>query len=579
MHNMSSSHANRSSAPLSERSSYALQRRQFLHAGASAALSTALLGTAAHGSQPVELPAEHRLALKQRRRRIVVQQDAYDALMRYGRLHSGSGASFARFRDAMFSYADEPESQIDAIWWDISGSPFGAPYPSKVLPAPDHPLVQQWRRDGVDWVGELVNETRRRKLEVVWNHRISEVEIQPEGGLTKRPHPLKVEHPDWVVAASWWPQGMWNLEAEGLREYKVAILRELATRYDLDGMQIDFSRHIPCLPVGRQWELREQVTQFMRMVREMLLEVAHERRRPLLLAAKVPQNLQGCAADGFDVRTWAELRLVDVLTLGSRSMDVGVEGIRAAVGDDVQLQPCFDDHHATDGYRYGPIEFLRGVFAIHLQRGANSVVTFNWSIGGPEVAKSIGGEIGPLAHQVAYKEVGSLQTMAGKDKFFAVERRGGYPWADGFFNRNDTAPLPLQLSDDGQIVKLTLHISESPAAAKENLVLRYILFQANEDDTFEFRLNGVALPVITRDPQWKDAQIFSPKPQPTSGYKPLPINPQQRLLRLDCAVSRNVWRQGPNEVEIRLAARGPAAPKSVVQLEKVEAHSTKSLSR
>ena len=120
----------------------------------------------------------------------------------------------------------------------------------------------------------------------------------------------------------------------------------------------------------------------------MLLEVAGQRGRPLLLAAKVPQNLPGCGVDGFDVRTWAELRLVDVLTLGSRSMDVDVEGVRAAVGNDVQLQPCFDDHHATDGYRYGPIEFLRGVFANHLQRGANSVVTFNWSIGGPQVAKS-----------------------------------------------------------------------------------------------------------------------------------------------------------------------------------------------
>jgi hypothetical protein len=344
-------------------------------------------------------------------------------------------------------------------------------------------------------------------------------------------------------------------------------------------MQIDVSRHIPCLPVGRQWELREQVTQFMRMVREMLLEVAHQRRRPLLVAAKVPQKLQGSAVDGFDVRTWADLRLVDVLTLGSRSMDVDVEGVRAAVGDDVQLQPCFDDHHATDGYRYGPIEFLRGVFANHLQRGANSVVTFNWSIGGPEVAKSIGGDIGPLAHQVAYKEVGRLQTMAGKEKFFAVERRGGYPWADGFFNRNDTAPLPLRLSDDGQIAKLTLHISESPTAANGNLVLRCILFQAADDDAFELCMNGVPLAVTTRDPQWKDAQIFSPKPQPTSGYKPLPINLQQRLLRLDYAVPHNVWRQGPNQVEIRLAARGQATSNSVVQLEKLEAHWTTSVSR
>ncbi|MFO1481786.1 MAG: hypothetical protein U1F71_00335 [Verrucomicrobiaceae bacterium] len=51
----------------------------------------------------------------------------------------------------------------------------------------------------------------------------------------------------------------------------------------------------------------------------------------------------------FDVQTWAEQHLVDVLTLGSRTMDVDVEGVKKVVGDAVQLQPCFYDHHATDG--------------------------------------------------------------------------------------------------------------------------------------------------------------------------------------------------------------------------------------
>jgi hypothetical protein len=367
--------------------------------------------------------------VRRRKKRIVVQYDANDAMWGYWKRHRNGDASFDRFRDALFSYADEPGSQIDAIWWDIGGSPLACAYPSEVELPVAHPLLQQWLRGGVDWVDKLVNETRRRKLEVFWNHRISEVECLPEGGLSKLPHPLKLEHPDWVVPTSWWPQGMWNLAAEGLREHKVAILRELATRYDLDGIQIDFSRHVPCLPVGRQWELREHVTQFMRMVRQMLLEVAGQRRRPLLLAAKVPENLAGCGVDGFDVSAWAKLRLVDVLTLGSRSMDVDVAGIRAEVGNDVQLQPCFDDHHATDGYRFGTIEFLRGVFANHLERGADSVVTFNWPIGPPKQAKSIGAAIGPRAHQAAYQQVGDLQTLAGQAKFFAVERRGGYPWA------------------------------------------------------------------------------------------------------------------------------------------------------
>ncbi|EDY18896.1 hypothetical protein CfE428DRAFT_3554 [Chthoniobacter flavus Ellin428] len=547
-----------------------MDRRCFLATGVGAWLTRSWLRGAE--PEPVVLPDDHQAAVRQRRRRIVMQYDANDVVMSYWKLHPDGRAAFEPFREALFAYVDEPGSQVDAIWWDIEGSPLGSAYPSKVLLPVDDPLVRQWLDAGIDWVEQLVAETRRRKREVFWNHRICEVEFVPGVGHSKTPHPLKVQHPDWVVAADWWPHGTWNLAAEGLRAYKVAILRELTTRYDFDGLQIDFSRHIPCLPVGRQWELRESVTEFLREVRRMTLEVAAQRGRPLLLAAKVPQTIDGCHADGFDVRAWAEQRLVDILTLGSRTMDVDVEGVRAAVGKDVQLQPCFDDHHATDGYRHGPIEFLRGVFANHWQRGANSVVTFNWSIGTPEVCRAMGSEVAPLAQGEAYREVGDLATMAGKDKFFAVERRGGYPWAQGFFNRNDTAPLPKRLEQGETPVRFTVHIADTPAS-KSSLLLRCVLFQAEENDSFVARLNGVNLSLITRDPEWKDAQIFSPKPQPNSGgageYR---INPQQKLLRLDFAVPVEAWKQGANVAEVQLASRKPESGKTGVQLEKLEAH-------
>lgn len=556
---------------LMERCSLAMKRRTFLHAGAAALLNVTLLQAGAAGTPALDLPAQHVAAL-QRRRRIVVQCDANDVLWSYAKLHRDGAAPFESFRDALFSYVDEPGGQIDAIWWDLGGSPLCCAYPSKVEPPVAHPLLLQWLRGGVDWVEQLVRETRRRKLEVFWNHRISEVECLPEGGLSKLPHPLKVAHPDWVTPAAWWPQGMWNLAAAGLREHKVAVLRELATRYDLDGLQIDFSRHVPCLPVGRQWALRGHVTEFMRMVREMLLKVARHRGRPFLLAAKVPQTLEGCGVDGLDVRAWAEQHLVDVLTLGSRSMDVDVEGLRAAVGSAVQLQPCFDDHHATDGYRYGSIEFLRGVFANHWQRGANSVVTFNWSIATPEVCRRVGSAPGSSAQHTAYQEVGELRILAGKSKLFAVERRGGYPWAEGFFNRNDTAPLPLALAAGGPAADITLHVSDAPTTLQARLTLRCVVFQAGADDAFDIDLNGVSLPVTTRDAEWKDAQIFSPKPQPASGGKgDYQVNPRQRLLRLDCAVPREAWKPGLNRVSIRLLSHATLS-KSAVQLEKVEAH-------
>jgi len=549
--------------------SYGLTRRACL-ASSAAAMAAAILGSKSRGiaAAPLELPTDLQRAVGGRRRRIVVQHDAHDVLVRYAKRH-GNEAPFGPFRDAVFAYPDDPLTQIDALWWDVAGDGVGAVYPSQIEPPVDYPLLKYWLGQGIDWIAELVAGARKRKLEVFWNHRISEVEGKPEGGLeTEHLHPLKAAHPDWVIPVNFWWQGMWNLAAPGLREYKLKVLRELAANYDLDGIQIDFSRHVPCLPPGRQWEMREEVTEFMRMTRGMTLELGALRGRPILLAAKVPQTLEGCRIDGFDVAAWADRGLVDVLTLGSRAMEVETDRFREVLGKRVQLQPCFDDHHATDGYRLAPIEFLRGVFANHWHRGADSVVTFNWATGLPELCREIGCETGSLSQRDAYREAGSFATMKGKDKVFALDRRGGYPWAVGFFNRNDTAALPAAMNETA--TDFQIHIADGPGA-EASLTIRLILWGAVEDDPFEVKLNGSPLVEAKRDPEWKDAQIFSPKPQPTSGGSgQYAVDPHQRLLRIDYPAP--AWREGRNALTVRRARAKDANAANETRLEKLEAH-------
>ena len=515
----------------------------------------------------IMLSPEHNKAVN-RQRRIVVLYDA----------HGHLGTDVDQWIAYRFNYIDEPRSQIDSVWWDIGALGY-ATYPSKVLePFPD-PALQKWRDQGIDWVERLVAETRKRKLEVFWNHRISEVEIRESGvgaAWDGAVHPLKKAHPDWVVK-TWWKQGLWNLAVPGVREYKVKLLRELAENYDLDGIQLDFARHIPCLPAGRQWELRAQMTAFMRGVRMMLLDVAKRRGRPFLLAARVPRNLNGCRTDGFDVETWARDGLVDILTLGSRSFDVDVEAFRrATAGRNVKLQPCFDDHHTSDAYQYPSIELFRGVFGNWWQQGADSVVTFNWSNAVPELCKKIGALPGPPSQRQAYHQVGSPETLRFKDKVFPVERRGGYPWAEGYLNRNDHAQLPAPLTDEGRAVPIRVRVGDPLRGCAErikNVALRLVLFGASEGDEIEARLNGVVLRLAERDPTWKDKLIVSPKPQPPSGGADrAKVNPKQRLLRLEYAIDPALCHLGENQAVFRIVKRRSSAPNARIVLEKLELH-------
>ncbi|NLX98075.1 MAG: family 10 glycosylhydrolase [Rhodopirellula sp.] len=552
---------------------HAHPRRSFLKSmtlGCGGMLACPALAISA-ADREVQLSAEHRKAVD-RRRRIVVQYDC----------HGQMGLDIDRWIDYRFRYADQPGSQIDALWWDLGrlGNVF---YPSKLLNLFDsHEGFKKWQNVGIDLVERLVKETKRRNLECFWHHRISEVDLRRDGkgaAWKDSPDPLKQAHPDWTLKC-WWRHGLWDFSVADVRQYTVQSLREVAERYDFDGIQLDFARHVPCLPLGRQWELRHHVTDLVRNVRHMLLEVEHKRGRPLLLAAKVPRNLKGCRIDGFDVEVWAAENLVDILTLGSRSMDIDLAAFRRiTAGRNIKLQPCFDDHHTTDGYRYAPIEVLRGVFANWWQQGADSVCTFNWSNAPPEVQRQLGDDYlpGPQAHQQAYQEVGSLDTMRFKDKVFPVERRGGYPWAEGYFNRNDDAPLPATLSrDGGEPLAIRVRIGDDPRSCEDQLksvLLRTVWFGASDDAIVEAALNGVPLRLSSRDPDWKDAQIFSPKPQPASGgsgqYK---VNPRQRLLRLDFAIEPRACRVGGNVVEVRLAAQTGPPIASQIALEKLEVY-------
>ncbi|MCE5215425.1 family 10 glycosylhydrolase [bacterium] len=515
-----------------------------------------------------------------RRRRIVVQYDAHGQL----------GADFGEWLDFRFRYFDQPGSQVDSIFWDVG---FGswAPYPSQVLERFEHPGLRLWWDQGIDWIAGLVTQTHQRGLEAFWNHRVSEVDLSPTESLDPgctlmldRRNPLKEAHPDWVLKTWWW-QGMWNYAVPQVREFQVAILREVAETYDLEGFQLDFARHVPCLPVGRQWELRDQVTEFLRMVRSMLEEVAASRGRPYLLAARIPQTLAGCHADGFDIAQWVHEDLVDILTLGSRSMTVDLADFAEVVaGHNLKLQPCFDDHHATDGYRFPPVEFLRGVFANWWAQGADSVATFNWTNAPAQeceelIAKgwqrAMFNEPGPASHGQAYCEVGSPDTIARKDKVFAVERRGGYPWAEGFFNRNDEALLPLPLRNDGTAAQVPLYLGDplrSDADQVAGLKLRLVLFGAREGDRIAASLNGMELPVEVCDHGWKDPQIFSPAPQPASGGRgQYAVDPRQQLLRLDFLLPASLCRRGWNRVDVWIADRIAYVVRDIA-LEKVELH-------
>ena len=109
--------------------------------------------------------------------------------------------------------------------------------------------------------------------------------------------------PGTLDARCW---GLFDYAHEEVREHKFKIIEEFITRWDNDGVSLDFERD--------PWYFREKdkpgntavMTELVRRVRAVLDRVAEERGRPQYLHVRVGPRIEESLRRGLDVRTWVE---------------------------------------------------------------------------------------------------------------------------------------------------------------------------------------------------------------------------------------------------------------------------------
>lgn len=484
----------------------------------------------------IELSPEHVAAIN-RRRRTVVNYDSLCSLKPF----ICEGVEPDQLVAYSLSFFDTGNHNVDSIWWNF-GEGNEAPYPSTILPRYRLLNYQQWFEQGIDIVRIYVDETRKRGYETFLSYRMNGSDSDYCSSFLKAQDfdttinddemlPQKKEHPEWLIRSRVKETitkddylYVWNYAEEGVRKYRLECFRELADNYDVDGFELDFGRNIPYLPLNKQWEHREQLTEFVRSLRLMLLERAGKRGRPYLLAARVPDSIAGAKIDGMDLETWAQEHLVDIFVPGTRPIEVDMDGFRRITeGTHVKVYPCLDCHHNADGYGNAPAKVMRGVVSNWLSSGADGIQTFNFinltrqgcrRFKPEQLIRGVGTWDPHMWERLNdfYAELGAPELLEGKDKTFVIGRRGGghtYPkeikegrsleeymaipspdrWITptrGYLNTNMFAQLPgtisnrpkvdtlltMQVGDDvpamsGRIAELKLRILLSDPAADE----------------------------------------------------------------------------------------------------------------
>jgi len=106
-----------------------------------------------------------------------------------------------------------------------------------------------------------------------------------------------------------------------VRQIVYDILKDTLTRYDIDGLELDFSRFMIYFKEVTQGEKVypenvERMNNLIRMVRDMTEKISIERGKPILLAINVPNSLDYCMEVGLDIRKWLDEGLIDIASIG-----------------------------------------------------------------------------------------------------------------------------------------------------------------------------------------------------------------------------------------------------------------------
>ncbi len=136
---------------------------------------------------------------------------------------------------------------------------------------------------------------------------------------------FRQEHPDCLMGdpgKNRWPVvGKWqwtccNYAKPEVRDFVRKFVREFCEQYDIEGMELDFCRHLKYFEsvsqggVATEEELR-LMSDLMRDIRRITYEFAGKKGRPILLTCRVPDSFDFARAIGLDIRTWLKEKSFD----------------------------------------------------------------------------------------------------------------------------------------------------------------------------------------------------------------------------------------------------------------------------
>jgi hypothetical protein len=314
-----------------------------------------------------------------------------------------------------------------------------------------------------------------------------------------------------------------------VRDYYLDIIRRTAEKYDIDGVEMDFTRNCVYFPDPNREECAPVMTEFVRQVRETLDAIGRKKGKRLLLAATTPYSLYRTRMEGVDIPAMARLGLLDILCLSTPwgvdfDRDIADTKLKAP---GVQVYAGCDRNLPNWPARQVPMQTYRAMAMSYLRQGADGTYLYNvmhWTMrldNPPEELKRFGGGALSVHDANLMAEVGELATLDRLDKLYLVSQHAET-------TDKPYGALPVTVPAEGEAT-LRLFIGDDIAKAAADGALDRICVQAISSDCADYgnwtiKLNGIDLSrqyaFTPYAAQPDDRYIF---PEPYANEAPVPL--------------------------------------------------------
>jgi len=336
-----------------------------------------------------------------------------------------------------------------------------------------------------------------------------------------------------------------------VRDFVFAPMEELATKYDLDGLELDWMRwgqmFSEDVPTDRRLAI---LTDYHRRIRKMLRAVGASKGKDLLLSIRVPQTLTECRSLGFDVAAYVREGLIDILCPSDFiRLDPRMrldEFTQLTRGSKVALLPSLHPH-AGEKAGHASASNLRAAAHSYYEQGADGISVFNWFT--PV-------EVGKAEDFRTLDQLGDPAVLSREPREYLFN-----PFRDRESGTGRIFSLKTAVSRScpGQREVLSMLIKENPD--KVSAVLKCKLEYLTAQDEILIDVNGT----VIESKEWKTTQVTTGKSAAITVFDESWTSGPYWLYEIDHA--EQFLSDGLNEIGLTLVRPNPMLGGEIILFE------------